>query len=156
MASQEAYRIALADDHALFRQGLKKVLEGNENLEVVAEAGDGIELILALHKYLPNLVIVDISMPNLQGIETLQQIRMKYPGMKILMLTMHKEREYLTAALWAGADGYLLKDYSAEDLFSAIDTIRQGKGFVSPFLRKDLEMSGGKLSPHFLKYLMDS
>ncbi|RPJ36210.1 MAG: DNA-binding response regulator [Deltaproteobacteria bacterium] len=100
MASRESYRIALADDHPLFRQGLRRILEENENLEVVAEAGDGVELLL--HKKPPNLVIVDISMPNLQGIDTPKQIRMKYPGMKILMLTMHKEREYLTAALWGG------------------------------------------------------
>ncbi len=155
MASQNPYRIALADDHAMFRQGLRKVLEGKEDLEVVAEAGDGVELLLLLNQSHPSLVIVDISMPHLQGIETLRQIRMKYPTMKILMLTMHKEREYLTAALWAGADGYLLKDDSTEDLFSAIDKIREGKGFVSPFLLEDLKRNS-KLIPHFLKYLMDA
>ena len=154
MASQNPYRIALADDHPLFRQGIKKILEGKGNLEVVAEAGDGVELLLLLNQAHPSLVIVDISMPHLQGIDTLRQIRMKYPGMKILMLTMHREREYLTAALWAGADGYLLKDDLAEDLFSAIDTIREGKGFISPCLLSELR-ANGKMIPHFLKYIMD-
>ena len=93
-------------------------------------------------------MIVDISMPNLQGIDTLKQIRMKYPAMKILMLTMHKEREYLVSALWGGADGYLLKDDSAQDLFRAIDNIRRGKGFISPLLLRDLEESS-KVIPSF-------
>jgi DNA-binding NarL/FixJ family response regulator len=94
-------------------------------------------------------------MPNLQGIDTLKQIRMKYPGMKILMLTMHKEREYLASALWGGADGYLLKDDSTKELFSAIKNIRRGKGFVSPLLLKDLEETS-KVIPQFLKFLMDA
>jgi DNA-binding NarL/FixJ family response regulator len=154
MASQDPYRIALADDHALFRQGVRKVLEGKENVEVVAEAGDGVELLLLLNRALPSLIILDISMPHLQGVETLRQIRTNYPGMKILMLTMHKEREYLTAALWAGADGYLLKDDSAEDLFHAIDSIRAGKGFISPVLLQELK-ANSKMIPSFLKYIMD-
>lgn len=155
MASKDPCRIALADDHLLFRQGLRRILEGKGDLEVVAEAGDGVELLLLLNQSHPHLVIVDISMPNLQGIETLRQIRMQYPEMKILMLTIHKEREYLTAALWAGADGYLLKDDSAEDLFSAIDTIREGRGFISPYLVADLK-ANGKMAPQLLKYLLDA
>ncbi len=100
----------------------------------MGEAGDGLEFLLLLKELLPDLVILDIAMPTLMGIETLRQVKMKYPGMKVLILTMHKEREYLLAAIQGGADGYVLKEETGEVLFSAIDTIRHGTGFISPIL----------------------
>jgi len=137
----EPYRIVLADDHTLVRQGIRKILEGKDDLQVVGEAGDGVELLFLLDKLKPNMIILDISMPNLQGIQTARQIKMKYPGMKILIMTMHKEREYLYEAISAGAEGYLLKEDAEKELFSAIETLREGKGFISPLILGDLGVS---------------
>ena len=145
MASQDTYRIAVVDDHPLIRQGLRKILDGKDDLEIVGEAGAGLEFLLLLKQLLPDLVILDISMPTLKGIETLRQIKMKYPGMKVLILTMHQEREYLLAAVQAGADGYVLKDEPEEVLFSAIEIIRHGNGFISPSLLQELKQSNKPL-----------
>lgn len=133
-----AYHIVLADDHALVRQGLKRTLEENVGLEVVGEAGDGLELLDLLKKLTPHMVILDISMPKLRGIEAIREIKMEHPGVKVLMLTMHKEKEYLHQAMSAGADGYFLKKDVDTELFSAIEKIRQGEIYVSHSLSQDL------------------
>jgi DNA-binding NarL/FixJ family response regulator len=130
------YRVLLADDHALFRQGLKNILQGNAGLEVVGEAGDGLELLNLLNsnKLAPDLIILDISMPNLRGIEVIPEIRMIHPTVKVLIVTMHKDKEYLYQALAAGAEGYFLKKDTDAELFVAIEKIRKGKIYVSPYL----------------------
>jgi len=151
----DTYRIVLADDHFLIRQGLRRILEGKGDLEVVGEAADGLELLFLLDNLKPHLVILDISMPNLQGIDTARQIKMKYPGMKILILTMHAEREYLYQAISAGVEGYLLKEDAQKELLLAIEKIRRGKGFLSPILNANLEEKH-KLLPEFIKFLLDS
>jgi RNA polymerase sigma factor (sigma-70 family) len=133
----EKYRIILADDHVLFRSGLKGIIENMPGLEVIGEAGDGLELLKLLRKTTPNMVIVDISMPNLRGIEAVREIRKQHPDVKVLVLTMHKDRSYLQQAISAGADGYLLKEDADPDLFSAIEGVRQGKIYVSPHLAQD-------------------
>ena len=149
------YRIVLADDHYLIREGLRSILEENADLHVVGEASDGLGLLLILDQLKPDMVILDISMPNLQGIETARQVKMKYPEMKILILTMHREREYLYSAISAGVEGYLLKEDAEKELLAAIETIRRGEGFLSPILRAELE-ERHKLLPQFLKFFMDS
>src|SRR3990172_12279475 len=116
----DRYRIVLADDHPLFRRGLRAIIEGMKGLEVIGEAGDGLELLSLLSTMTPDLVILDLSMPNLRGIEALREIRKNYPDVKSLILTMHKDRSYLREALSAGAVGYLLKEDTDPDLFSAI------------------------------------
>ena len=130
------YRVVLADDHVLFRQGLKAILEGKADLEVIGEAGDGLELLnlLNLCKLAPDLIILDISMPNLRGIEVIPEIRMLYPAVKVLIVTMHKDKEYLYQALAAGAEGYFLKKDADSELFVAIEKIRKGGIYVSPYL----------------------
>jgi DNA-binding NarL/FixJ family response regulator len=130
------YPIVLADDHALIRQGLRRLIQGVDDLEVTGEAGDGIELLSLLSAMTPRMVILDISMPNLRGIEAVHAIKSKHPDVKILILTMHKE--YLHQALSAGADGYLLKEDADRDLFSAIENIRHGRVYVSPRLAGEL------------------
>jgi RNA polymerase sigma factor (sigma-70 family) len=107
-------------------------------LEVIGEAGDGLELLKLLRKMTPHMVIVDISMPNLRGLEAVREIRKQYPDLKVLVLTMHKDRSYLQQAISAGAEGYLLKEDADPDLFSAIEGIRQGKIYVSPHLTQDM------------------
>lgn len=132
----DRYRIVLADDHVLIRQGLGGLIKGEAGLEVVGEAGDGFELLALLPVVTPHMVILDISMPNLRGIEAVHAIKKKYPDVKLLVLTMHKE--YLQQALSAGADGYLLKEDADRDLFSAIENIRQGRVYLSPRLGGEL------------------
>lgn len=120
------------------RQGLKRILEGAKDLEVVGEAGDGLELLDLLNHSNADMVILDVSMPRLRGIEAIHEIKTMRPGVSILMLTMHKDKEYLYLALSAGAKGYLLKEDADRDLFSAIEKIRQGKTYVSPNLSEEL------------------
>ena len=131
---ERAYRVILADDHVLVRHGLRRILEEKTNLEIAAEAGDGLELLNVLNKIEPNLVILDVSMPHLRGIEAIPEIRHVRPNVKVLMLTMHKEEEYLYQAISAGADGYLLKEDAEKELFKAIESIQGGKIYISPGL----------------------
>jgi len=135
------YRILLADDHEVLRQSLKSILAGSGDLEVVGEAADGLQLLnlLKMSTLTPHMAIVDITMPNLGGIETTRRIKMTYPDVKVLILTIHKDQEYLDQAFSAGAEGYLLKDEANTELFSAIETIRHGGIYVSPLLSGMLE-----------------
>jgi DNA-binding NarL/FixJ family response regulator len=149
-----SYRITLADDHVLLRQGLRRIVEESSGLEVVGEAGDGMELLRLLNKTVPDLVILDISMPKLRGIEAISEIRSRHPDVKVLVLTMHRDKEYLYQAVSSGADGYLLKDDADTELFSAIRKIREGEFYVSPSLSDALAecrqlAGGGEAGPPF-------
>ena len=132
------YRIVLADDHVLVRQGLRRILEERGDLEVVGEAKDGLELLDLLNRVTPHLVILDIFMPNLRGIEAIHEIKKIDPDVKVLILTMHKDKEYLYLALSAGAKGYLLKEDADKELFSAIEKVRQGKTYISPYFSEEI------------------
>ena len=126
--------VLLADDHALFRHGLKRILSERADLKIVGEAGDGIELLSLIKKVTPELIFLDISMPHMRGIEVIPEIRRACPEVKILILTMHEEEEYLYQAISAGANGYLLKQDAETVLFSAIDALREGRMYISPSL----------------------
>jgi DNA-binding NarL/FixJ family response regulator len=130
----KTYRVILADDHILVRRGVKRILEENKNLEIVGEVGDGLELLNTLNKIEADMIILDVSMPNLRGIEAIPEIRHVRPEVKVLILTMHKEEEYLYQAISAGANGYLLKEDAEKELFSAIENIQNGKIYISPGL----------------------
>lgn len=132
------YRIILADDHLMFRSGLKRIIEDAGWLAVIGEAGDGIQLLELLKKAKPDLVILDISMPKLRGLEAAREIKSRYPDVKILFLTMHRSRDYFLEALAAKADGYLLKEDSHQQLIAAIETIRDKKKFLSPRMAEEL------------------
>ena len=136
MPTECLYRVDLADDHAIFRNDLKRILVEKSDLEVVGEAGDGIELLefLNLIESAPQMAIIDISMPNLGGIEATSKIKSTYPGMKVLILSMHREKEFVHGALSAGADGYVLKEDANAELFSAIEKIRRGGVYISALL----------------------
>ncbi len=133
-----AYRIVLADDHVLFRQGLRRILEGAVDLKVIGEASDGLELLNLFNQSVPDMIILDISMPKLRGIEAIHEIKLIHADASVLILTMHKEKEYLYLALSAGAKGYLLKEDADKELFSAIEKIRQGKTYLSPYFTEQL------------------
>lgn len=125
------YTIYLADDHALMRQGIKMLIETVNGLKVIGETGDGLQLLEMLKKRLPNMVVLDISMPGLRGIEAAREIQTLYPDVHVLVLSMHKSEEFLSMALSAGARGYLLKEDSGDELLSAIERIRKGETYLS-------------------------
>ncbi|OGW44582.1 MAG: DNA-binding response regulator [Nitrospirae bacterium RBG_13_41_22] len=122
----------------MLRHGLKRILSESPELEVVGEAGDGLELLNLVNQLNPHLIILDISMPNLRGIEAVHEIKSVSPDTKILILTMHNDSEYLRQSIAAGADGYLLKEDADTELFSAIKNIRQGKIYIAPKLSEAL------------------
>ena len=128
------YRILIADDHALFRKGLQMILSDRSDLAILGEAADGLELLRQLRKLNPQIVLLDISMPHLRGLEAIPEIRSISPAVKIVVLTMHKNEEFLFEAISAGADGYVLKDDAEKDLLEAIKTVAQGGIYVSRFL----------------------
>jgi DNA-binding NarL/FixJ family response regulator len=115
------------------------------DIEVIGEVGCGLELLKLLNRITPDMVILDISMPNLRGIEAIHEIRAIQPNVKILILTMHDNKEYLHKAITAGTDGYLLKDDANKDLFSAIERIRDGKNYISPRLSEELTTDWAKI-----------
>ena len=132
------YRIVLADDHKMFRLGVKKIIDEIDDLEITGEVDDGLQLLALLKKSAPQMVILDISMPNLRGIEATREVKMIDPAVKILILTMHKNKEYLYHCFSAGAEGYLLKEDTDTELFSAIETIRRGGIYISPILSMEV------------------
>lgn len=134
----ETYRIVLADDHVIFRQGMKRLIEETPEIKVVGEAKDAAELLARLDELNPDLAILDISMPDIGGIAATRKIVKRYPHIPVLILTMHKNKEYLYHAISAGAKGYLLKEDSDIELFSAIDTIRNGGVYVTRLLTGEM------------------
>ncbi len=132
------YSIVLADDHVIFRQGIRRIIEEVKGFRVAGEAADGLELLQLLKTTRPDLIILDISMPNLRGLEAAEEIKRQYPGVKILILTMHKKKSFVQLGLKAGADGFLLKEDADTELFRAIDTIRKGNVYISPLLSEIL------------------
>jgi DNA-binding NarL/FixJ family response regulator len=135
------YQIILADDHLMFRNGIKRIIEDAKNLSVIGEAGDGLQVLELLKKTKPDMVILDISMPKLRGLETTREIKARYPEIKVLILTMHRNKEYFLQAVSAKADGYLLKEDTDKQLMVAIESIRAGKIFLSPLMSEDLSQN---------------
>jgi DNA-binding NarL/FixJ family response regulator len=129
-------RILLADDHTVVRQGLRKVLEDRPEWEVVAEAGDGREAVRQAEQHKPDIAILDVAMPLLNGIETTRQITRRVPNTRVLVLSMHADEAYVTQMLQAGATGYLLKDSADVDLIQAVSEVAKGKSFFSPAIAR--------------------
>jgi len=127
--------IVLADDHILIRHGIRKILEEEPLFEIVGEVNDGLQLLAIMKDTVPDLIVLDISMPHLRGIEAIGEIQKINPQTKILILTMHKSDQYLGSAMAAGADGYLLKEDSDTELLPAIKKILQGEIYISPSLK---------------------
>ncbi len=134
MTGDYSYKIMLADDHALVRRGIRKIIEEDRSLEVVGEAGDGLELLEILKSGQPDLVIVDIAMPRLRGLEATKKIKQLYPQVKVIILSMHRSKEYLHQAVAVGVSGYLLKEDADTALHTAIQAVRDGGQFFSPLL----------------------
>jgi DNA-binding NarL/FixJ family response regulator len=125
-------KILIADDHTILRAGVRSLLDAVPGFQVIGEADNGKDAIYQSGKLKPDLVLSDLSMPKSNGTEAIQHIKSRYPDIKILVLTVHKTEEHVHAALKAGADGYVLKDDTSEELINAISSIMLGKTYLSP------------------------
>ena len=131
-------RILIADDHGIVRTGLRLQLERKEGFQVVGEAADGREAVRMAEELTPDVVIMDIAMPNLNGIQAASQIVKSLPKTEIIILSMHSDETYITRTLAAGARGYLLKENAEVDLYRAVEVVAQGKPFFSPAIANTL------------------
>ncbi len=125
-------RIVIVDDHAIFRAGIKALLDSEPDIEIVGEAEDGLSAVQAVNALKPNIIISDLSMPRTSGTEGIRQIRKRFADIGIVVLTVHRAEEYIRAALFAGADAYVLKDDSELELLTAIHEVLSKKIYLSP------------------------
>ena len=132
-------RVLVADDHPIVRQGLVSLLKAEEDCRVVAEAADGQEAVEKALALRPDVVVMDLGMPRLNGLEALRRIRKELPGTRVVVLTVHKEEEYILPAVRAGASGYILKDAAATELISAVRNLAGGLSFFGPHAARILE-----------------
>lgn len=130
--AQVPIRVLLADDHALFRQGVRRLLDGAGDIEVVGEAESGEQTIRLVEELVPDVVLLDVAMPTLSGIDAARIIKTSTPRASIIMLTVHADEEFLFEAIKAGAMGYLLKDCTPEELIRAIRVVHSGEGLLAP------------------------
>ena len=124
-------KVLLADDHSIVREGLRRIVEESDDMEVVAEASDGKEAIHQIRKSRPDVAVIDISMPEIDGLEVLQRLQPEYPELPILILTMHEEQQYAVRAIEAGARGYITKKSAPEQLVKAIRKVYAGSRYLS-------------------------
>jgi two-component system, NarL family, response regulator NreC len=134
----DAIRILLADDHTIVRQGLRRILEENPRIQVIGEASDGRQAVQLTLEMKPDAVVMDLAMPQLNGMEAIRQITKRLPTAKVLVLSMYSDEGYVVQALEAGAKGYLLKDSADTDLMQAVLAVTKGKSFFSPPISKIL------------------
>ena len=135
-------KIVIADDHSMVREGIKQLLELDGDIEVIGEAKDGIECLNVLSKVTPEVLLLDINMPNMNGLEVLKQIKEKEINTKVIILTVHNEVEYLMKAVEIGIDGYMLKDSDSAELRKAIFNVVEGETYIQssliPYLNKKI------------------
>jgi two-component system response regulator NreC len=136
MAQMKKIRVLIAEDHTIVRQGLSALLRSESDIEVVGEASDGLEATEMAKKMVPDVVLMDIAMRNLNGLDATRTIKKLFPSMKVLVLTMYDNEEIIFQILKAGASGYLIKDSAMTDLVSAIRAISQGDSYLSPSISK--------------------
>ncbi len=129
---KEKKRVLIVEDHTLLRAGLKALLSQDTEIEIVGEAENGRDAVRMIATTAPDLVLTDLSMPGMNGIESIVDIKRRYPGVRVLVLTIHKTDEYIFEAMRAGADGYILKDASHDELRIAIRSVLNGKTYLSP------------------------
>jgi DNA-binding NarL/FixJ family response regulator len=129
---QNTYRVMIVEDHTLLRAGLRALLSLDPALEIVGEADNGRDAVRAVGTLLPDIILTDISMPGMNGIEAIRDIKKRLPRTKVIVITVHKTEEYIHEALQAGADGYILKDATHDELRIAIRSVLNGKTYLSP------------------------
>jgi len=129
-------KVVIADDHTIVRKGLCALLQGEPDIEVVGEAENGREAIKVVETLSPDVVVMDIAMPGLNGLDTTRQLKKRFPKLKILILTMHDNEEYIFETLRAGASGYLIKRSAPTELIAAIQSVYRNESFLSPAISK--------------------
>lgn len=132
-------KIIIADDHSMVREGLKQLLELDGDIRVIGEAGDGEDCLKILQKKMPQILLLDIDMPNMNGLEVLKRIKKDKMDLKVIILTVHNEIEYLLKAVEIGIDGYILKDSDSAELREAIFTVLSGESYIQPSMLPMLE-----------------
>jgi DNA-binding NarL/FixJ family response regulator len=132
------FRVLIADDHGIVRQGLRALLEKSPDVSVVGEASDGREAVRLAAELRPNIVVMDIAMPMLNGVDATSQILSRDPEIKVIILSMHSDESYILRALSAGAKGYLLKDSAEGDILPAVQTVAKGRPYFSPVIASTL------------------
>ncbi|MBW2242303.1 MAG: response regulator transcription factor [Deltaproteobacteria bacterium] len=128
----------IADDHAIVREGLRRLLEAEDDIEVFSEASDGREVLEEVEKHRPQVVILDISMPNLGGLETLERLRNVHPDVKVILLSVHADPPYIQSAVNLGADGYVLKNGRVNEVVTAVRAVVKGGSYFSPPVAKEI------------------
>jgi len=136
MDNMNKIRVILADDHRILREGIRALIEDQDDMVVVGESEDGMATVKMVGELEPDVVVMDIAMPLLNGLEATRQIHRDFPQVKVLILTMHDNEEYIRQVLAAGALGYVLKDAAARDLLGAIRTVNQGEAILSPAITR--------------------
>jgi two-component system response regulator NreC len=129
---EEKYRVVVVEDHAIIREGLRSLLSSTKEFDIVGEAGDGREAIRCIEELKPDLVLTDLSMPTMDGMDVIENIKKQSPKTKVIALTVHRGEEYVLATLKAGADGYVLKEATYPELMMAIRSVLKGKHYLSP------------------------
>jgi two-component system invasion response regulator UvrY len=137
-------KVLLADDHSIVRAGLRRIVEESGDMEVVAEAADGREAIQLVQKTLPDVAVIDISMPGVDGLEVISQLESHHPELPILVLTMHEEGQYVVRAIQAGAMGYLTKQSAPEQLVKAIRKVHEGQRYITDEAAESLALRVAK------------
>jgi DNA-binding NarL/FixJ family response regulator len=156
-AESEVMRVLLADDHTLVRAGVRKILDGHAGVQVVGEVANGQDALAALGAMPVDVLVLDLTMPGIDGFEVLRRAKDVRPELKVLVLTMHSEPEYVERAIHAGADGYLLKDSAVTDLVAGIEAVASGRAYYSPAVHRALsEMVRGRThTPRALEALTE-
>ncbi len=131
-------KVFLADDHLILREGIRSLLQKVQDIEVVGEAGDGVEAVAKVGQLLPDVVLMDITMPRMSGLEATRQIKQKYPQLKVLILTIHETSQYLSGMLKVGASGYVVKTAATSELISAIRAVHRGDVYLYPSITRML------------------
>jgi len=130
--AKEAYKVLIADDHTILREGLRALLEASPEVTVIGEASDGHEAVQMANQLSPDVILIDLSMPRMNGTEAIELMHRRNPELKIIALTVHRTEEYVRATLDAGANGYVLKDDTSNELVSSIHAVVRGKTYLSP------------------------
>ncbi|MGM0902855.1 MAG: response regulator [Bacillota bacterium] len=139
-------KIIIIDDHQLFREGVKRILDFEHSFEVVAEGDDGSEVMNLFELHQPDVIIMDINMPNINGIDATQQLIAKHPKAKVIILSIHDDENYVTHALKTGATGYLLKEMDADALINAVKVVAEGGSYLHPKVTHNLVKEFRRLS----------
>lgn len=125
-------RIVLADDHMILRKGLRSLLEAEKHVEIVGEGENGNDVVRLADELDPDIIVMDISMPKMNGVEATKRVKTRHPNIKVIILSRHREEEFIFQALNAGADGYLIKESAPSELISAIESVQRGDSYLSP------------------------